>query len=353
MVKPSPFIYITGLRVNGKERAVKNNAEFSHAENSWRLEFAGLSFKDEKALCYKYRLLGWDERWQDATNERAVTFASLRSGAYTFEVSAITADGVESAGPASLSFEILPPFWQRWWFIALGAVLLSSILYAIHVVRLDRLLEIEKIRSRIATDLHDDIGAGLTHIGLLSQVALQKKNAPPREEEANVDARDLSNSMERIGNIARELSAAMSDVVWSVNPQHDSMNALQRRLRTFAHEVCEAKGIELNVEVAESLAAIKLHPETRRNLLLIAKEALHNVVKYSGSASVSVKFALQHNNVLMEIIDAGKGFDAAQMKNGNGLSNMRTRTEKLGGKLEVVSEFGKGARVQVIAPIKA
>ncbi len=154
-----------------------HNPHVSVLENSWRIEFTGLSFKDEKALRYKYRLLGWDGRWQETPNERAVTFASLRSGAHTFEVSAITADGVESAGPASLHFEILPPFWLRWWFIAFCVLIVGSVLYAIHIVRLGRLLEIEKIRSRIATDLHDDIGAGLTHIGLLSQVALQKKNA--------------------------------------------------------------------------------------------------------------------------------------------------------------------------------
>lgn len=350
-VTPLPFIYITGLRVNGKEQKVQDRAKFSHAENSWRIEFAGLSFKDEKALRYKYRLLGWDERWQEGS-ERAVTFASLRSGAYTFEVRAITVDGVESAAPAVLHFEILPPLWQRWWFIAFCAVLLSAILYAIHIVRLDRLLAIEKIRSRIATDLHDDIGAGLTHIGLLSQVALQRKSAPPRIETADGAVHDLSLSMERVGNIARELSAAMSDVVWSVNPQHDSMNALQRRLRTFAHEVCEAKGIELKVEVAEAIAALKLHPEIRRNLLLIAKEALHNAVKYSGTTSISVKFALEHNNILMDIVDVGKGFEIAPAKNGNGLANMRLRAEKLGGKFEIVSEFGKGTRIHVLAPIK-
>ena len=349
---PPPFIYITGLRVNGKERAVKAAAKFPHTENSWRIEFAGLSFKDEKTLRYKYRLLGWDEGWQETTNERAVTFASLRPGVYTFEVSAITADGVASAAPAALHFEILPPYWQHWWFIAFCLIVLGGILYAVHIVRLDRLLEIEKIRSRIATDLHDDIGSGLTHIGLLSQIALQKKNVPPSGADHSDTARDFNNAMERVGNIARELSAAMSDVVWSVNPQHDSMLALQRRLRTFAHEVCEAKGIALRIEVTKEIAGIKLHPEIRRNLLLIAKEALHNAVKYSGTTSIEVKFALNHKHILLDIIDAGNGFEIAPAKNGNGLSNMRLRAEKLGGKFEIVSARGKGTQIKVCTPIK-
>ena len=343
----TPLVYITDFYVKGEKRTLAAGAEYAYHENSCAVSFIGLSFKNEKAVRYRYRLRGLEDEWQGPIAEQTARFAALSPGAYTFEVLALNAAGVASA-PVSFTFTILPPYWQRWWFIALGLIVLSGILYATHVVRLDRLLEIEKIRSRIATDLHDDIGAGLTHIGLLSQVALQKKNARTREE----DASDLGNAMERVGNIARELSAAMSDVVWSVNPQHDSMMALQSRLRTFAGEVCEAKGIALHIEVAEALAAVKLHPEIRRNLLLIAKEALHNVVKYSGSASFSVKFAVQHDKILMDIIDAGNGFEVAQTKNGNGLANMRMRAEKLGGKFEVVSELGKGTRIQVNAPLK-
>ncbi len=355
-VHPQPLIYITGLRVNGKERPLQDGAEFSHAENSCRIEFTGLSFKDESALRYKYRLRGWDERWQETTSERAVNFASLRAGNYTFEVSAIAAEGIESAAPAAWRFKILPPFWLRWWFIAFCVLVIGSVAYAIHVARLDRLLAIEKIRSRIATDLHDDIGAGLTHIGLLSQVALQKAGVPQNGNGALATEEtpsELGHAMARVGHIARELSAAMSDVVWSVNPQHDSMSALQRRLRTFAHEICEAKGIALHLEIAAPLTLMKLDPEVRRNLLLIAKEALHNAVKYSGSASISVKFAWHDKNIFMEIVDAGKGFALASAKSGNGLSNMRLRAEKLGGKLEILSEAGKGTRIQVHVPIKA
>jgi signal transduction histidine kinase len=115
--------------------------------------------------------------------------------------------------------------------------------------------------------------------------------------------------MERVGGVARELSQAMSDVVWSVNPQHDSVEALQRRLSVFAHEICRAQNIALQFEVSPPLAGMKLHPEIRRNLLLIAKEALHNAAKYSGSPSVSVKFETNGKSLIVEIADAGKGFD--------------------------------------------
>jgi signal transduction histidine kinase len=315
-------------------------------------------------LQYKYRLRGLDDSWQGPIEQRSVTFASLQPGAYTFEVIAINADTVESAAPAALSFIISPPFWQRWWFIALCVLILGSILYAFHVVRLERLLEIEKIRARIATDLHDDIGAGLTHIGLLSQVALHKKgvqqfyvNGNTHEIEHDLKTaagaiHELGSSLERVGGVARELSQAMSDVVWSINPQHDSGEALQRRLSVFAHEICRAKNITLNFEISEQMAGIKLHPELRRNLLLIAKEALHNAVKYSGSASVAVKFGTNGKHLVVEIADSGKGFNPASAKNGNGLNNIRSRAEKLGGSCEIISTPGQGTRVTAMVPYR-
>lgn len=364
---PPPPVYLTGMRVNGKERPLQDKLKFSHDENLCALFFSGVSFKSQKALQYKYRLLGLDDSWQGPTDQRSVTFASLQPGAYTFEVIAINADTVESTAPAALTFTIALPFWQRWWFIAFCVLILGSILYAIHVVRLDRLLKIEKIRARIASDLHDDIGAGLTHIGLLSQVTLHKKgvqqfyaNATERNshaadhdlQTAAAAIHELGSSMERVGGVARELSQAMSDVVWSINPQHDSGEALQRRLSVFAREICRAKGVELKLEISESMAAMRLHPEIRRNLLLIAKEALHNAVKYSGSSSVAVKFETNGKQLVVAVADCGKGFDLASAKNGNGLANMRARAEKLGGSCEIFSAPNQGTRVTAMVPYK-
>jgi signal transduction histidine kinase/ligand-binding sensor domain-containing protein len=363
----APLIYLTDLYVKGEKRPLADQAEFSYNENSCTLSFIGISFKNEKALRYRYRLHGLDDEWQGPTSERTVRFAALPAGTYTFEAVAINAEGVASAAPAAFTFTISPPFWQRWWFIAFCVLILGSILYAAHVVRLDRLLEIEKIRSRIATDLHDDIGAGLTHIGLLSQVVLHKKgvqqfyaNQPEHNHhEAGQDLPtavgaiyELGGSLERVGGVARELSADMSDVVWSINPQHDSGEALQRRLSVFAHEICRAKDIVLNFEVSEQMAGIKLHPELRRNLLLIAKEALHNAVKYSGSPNVAVKFATNGKHLIVEIADCGKGFELASAKNGNGLNNIRSRAEKLGGSCEIISTPGQGTRVTARVPYK-
>lgn len=318
-------------------------------------------------LRYKYRLLGVDDQWQGPTDQHAVTYASLQSGIYSFEVTAINADGVSSIEPATLAFTILPPVWQRWWFIGIVAVFIGAVLYGFHTLRVQRLLAIEKIRSRIATDLHDDIGAGLTLIGLLSEMTLQKsgahvqlggaKNQNDNKSRDTGDSsptpvHELNSAMERIGDVARELSGVMSDVVWSINPKHDSIEALQRRLRAFAHDVCSAKNIDLHFELSKYLSGMKLHPEIRRNLLLIAKEALHNMAKYSGSPSVAVKFEVNGSEMKVSVEDQGKGFDVDQAKNGNGLMNMRNRAEKLGGRCEIVSEIGKGTSVTATVPYK-
>jgi len=364
---PPPPVYLTGMRVNGKDRPPQPDLRLSYDENVCTMLFTGISFKGSNSLRYKYRLLGTNEDWQEPIEQRVVTYASLRPGKYTFEVKAVNAEGLESIVPANLSFTISPPFWQRWWFIAFCLVVLASILYATHVTRVERLLEIERIRARIATDLHDDIGAGLTHIGLLSQVALQKKdvrqfitNDPrgtPQSDGADLQTaavaiHELAGSMERMGSVARELSAAMSDVVWSINPKHDSGEALHRRLSVFAHEICSAKGMTLKFELASEVAGMKLNPEIRRNFLLIAKEALHNAAKYSASPSVTVEFLTNENHLVVMITDHGRGFDVASGKNGNGLGNMRARAEKLGGACEIISTPGQGTRVMAMVPFK-
>jgi signal transduction histidine kinase/streptogramin lyase len=354
-----------GLRMQGRSFPFEEDLEFSHQENFCEIQFTGISFKAPQALRFQYKLSGPSGEGQAITSQRAVTYPGLRPGKYTFEVSAMNAAGITSEGPATLTFTIVPPFWRGWWFVALALASVGAIIIGLERLRVRRLLEIEKIRSRIATDLHDDIGAGLTHIGLLSEITLREYRqratageAPPAAGSAplrqppKAAKTAIDESIAQMGNIARELSAAMSDVVWSINPKHDSMEALLRRLTSFAQEICKAKNVELKMIVDERISRLKLHPEVRRNLLLIAKEALNNMAKYSHSKSVDVRIEGDGTFVSLAVDDFGSGFDVAKAKNGNGLLNMRSRAEKLGGACEIHSEAGKGTRVSVNVPIK-
>ena len=355
MKKLAVPIEITALRVSGKEADLQSELQFQSDENLFEIEFLGISLKDEKLLRFQYSLSARSNEWSGTTQQRSLQFTSLRPGDYHFKVKAVTAEGVESPEPAELRFTVLPPLWQRWWFILFAFILIGALLYAIHQVQLQRALAVERIRSRISTDLHDDIGAGLTHIGLLSDVALRKTELQDEKNDAFKNKemiQELAGSIERVGHIARELSNAMSDVVWSINPKHDSVEALIHRLSGFAYDVCEAKDIKLDMQVSRNIMHVRLDPEIRRNLLLVAKEAIHNAAKYSESSLVQVQLSLKNDEIWLEIVDQGKGFDLTSAREGNGLQNIRSRIEKLGGHCDISSQAGQGTRIFAVVRLK-
>src|SRR5262249_18993827 len=175
-----------------------------------------------------------DPDWQALTTLRTVNYASLTSGGYRFLVRAMNAEGQFSATPASLQFRILAPIWQRWWFVAIVLTLVGLIAYALDRYRVRRLLEIERVRTRIASDLHDDIGAGLSRIAVLSEVARHESGVPtPVTERLSVIAR-----------ASRELVDSMSDIVWVINPERDQLSDLNQRMRRFASDIFTSRGIE-------------------------------------------------------------------------------------------------------------
>lgn len=369
-----PPIYISSVRIAGHPLPLSELGEtqipelkLKPGQNNIQIDFFSLSFEFGEKLSYQFRLEGADQDWSAPGNQRTVHYASLSPGTYRFMVKAISTSGLTSPNPAMVEFTILPPFYQRWWFIAMSIVLIVGIVIGLERLRAQRLLETERLRSSIATDLHDDIGAGLTHIGLLSEVMLQRyplqpphaSGKEPKDEQADSSPMDskanleeIIHSMARVGTVARELSAAMSDVVWSINPRYDSLEALLHRLTAFACEICQARNIELKFEVPKDITRLKLNPEMRRSLLLIAKEALNNLAKYSDSPSAVVRIELNDKVISLTVEDHGKGFDLSHAGVGNGLVNMRTRAEKLHGRCEIHSEIGQGTRVKVMIPVK-
>ncbi|MRR13149.1 hypothetical protein EG835_11990, partial [bacterium] len=159
-----PPVYITRVEVNGTESPFWNGMELSHDQNSVSVEYIGISHRGEQPVRYQYRLEGSDRDWHELTREHGVTYAALKGGEYEFQVRAVNRDGVASPEPARWRFSVLAPVWLRWWFIAAVALSLAGAIWLFAQMRIRRLLEIERIRSRIATDLHDDIGASLTRI---------------------------------------------------------------------------------------------------------------------------------------------------------------------------------------------
>src|SRR5262249_30387881 len=256
---------------------------------------------------------------------------------YRFLARAVTADGVTSAA-AGFPFRILPPLWQRWWFRTAAVLLISALAYAFYRYRVSRLLEVVAMRMRIATDLHDDIGANLTRIAVLSEVVRRKGHADTDEQLAS------------IATVARESVTAMSDIVWTISPGRDGLDDLTSRMRDHAEEVFTANGTELTFTAPAIDRDLRLSVDTRRDVYLIFKEALNNAARHSGCSHVHVSLRSDATGLILSVADDGAGFDIVSGEQGNGLASMRRRAERLGAKLDISSQAGKGTTVQLEVP---
>jgi signal transduction histidine kinase len=220
--------------------------------------------------------------------------------------------------------------------------------------RLERQQAIERERARIAKDIHDDLGASLTRITMLSQ------SVRGEVEESAPAAEDL----DRIYSTARELTRAMDEIVWAVNPQHDTLDSLATYLGRFAQDFLMAAHVRCRLDVPMHLPVWPLTAETRHNLFLAFKEALHNIVKHAAAAEVRVSLTIERQVFTLCIEDQGCGFapqtagkeaapDPARLATGNGLSNMQQRLAEIGGRCEIQSAPGQGTKVAFIVPVRA
>jgi signal transduction histidine kinase len=268
---------------------------------------------------------------------------------------------------ASLSFTVLPQVWQTWWFKA-AAMLLGAALVAASVTwvirgrvrrkleQLERQRALERERARIARDIHDDLGANLTHITLLSQSARGELEA------GHSAAADL----DQIYTTARELTRAMDEIVWAVNPKHDTLDSLVAYLGRFGQTFLSGFGVRCRLDLPLRLPAWTLTSEIRHNVFLAFKEALHNIVKHAAATEVHISLEQQPDGFMLLVADNGRGFDPAALDggsgpdadparpaSGNGIQNMQRRLAELGGRCEWDTAPREGTRVRIIVPINS
>jgi len=344
-----PPVMITGLSVVGENQhvsalgeSVASLRDLKSNENQLQISFVGLSFEPGEELRYQYKLAGSTEGWGLPNQQRTVTLASLAPGRYEFLVRALNSDGVPSTVPARLSFVIMPPIWQRWWFIALAVIAFALVGIAAYRYRIRRLLEVANMRTRIATDLHDDIGANLTKIAILSEVAKQQIGDDENGKAAN--------PLSAIARISRESVASMSDIVWAINPDRDHMLDLVRRMRQHAEEVFTSRNIKLAFTAPPTDQNLKLGSDMRRDLLLIFKEAVNNAARHSGCSKVEINCRTSGSSLVLQVADDGGGFDQSEESDGEGLTSMRRRAERLGGTFDLNSKQSTGTTVEVRIP---
>jgi signal transduction histidine kinase/ligand-binding sensor domain-containing protein len=359
----APPVFIGGLRVAGKEHPVSALGETAISglvlepdQRNLQIDFYGLNLTSGDALRYQYKLEGTDDDWIALPPGQRSVPLILSAGNYKFLVRAVTLEGVVSAAPASVSFTVLRPVWQRWWFLLILAVLIVGLIYLVYRYRLQKLLELEKVRTRIATDLHDDIGASLSKIAILSEVVHQRV-APVAPDDA-----EINEPLEEIAGTSRELVDSMSDIVWAINPERDHLSDLIQRMRNLAGEMTEYADIGLRVRLAgvEEGADLPLGADLRREIYLIFKETINNLVRHSACEMAEVSFGIENDQLVISVRDDGRGFHvpangngaAGATRGGNGLPNMKRRAANLGGSYEITSEIGRGATFVLRVPLQ-
>jgi signal transduction histidine kinase len=248
-----------------------------------------------------------------------------------------------------LSFTIKSPFYTSWWFVALLILTIIGITVLIvkgiqkvrfqnQIKEIERQIAIEKERLRISKDMHDEVGASLTRISILSELAKKQQNEPAKAQQIVDQISEIS------GNVVDE----MSEIIWAMNPRNDTLDCFSSYVRQYASSYLETTGIDGKFLFPDEIPSRQMSSELRRNLFLVIKEALHNIVKHSGAESVNLTLHIDHNIISIEITDNGKGFiPGTRNGTGNGLINMRKRMEDIDGQFEILSETGKGTKIKL------
>ena len=333
-------------------------------QHRYEFQFTALSFDAPEKVYFRYRLEGVETKWVDVQSPRKAYYSHISPGHYRFRVLACNNDGVWNEQGATLAFTVEPAFWQTWWFRISGGIMTAlagggSVWLDARrrmrrkVERLQRQQAIERERIRIARNIHDDLGANLTRITMLS--------ASARSDLDN--SRQVAGHLDQIHNTARELTRAMSEVVWAVNPRHDTLGSVGAYLEEFGQNLLKTAGLRCKIDMPAQFPTRVITAEVRHNIFLAFKEALHNAIKHAGASEVRIALAVKPDVFTLMVEDDGRGFametalagtlrDQPRRGAGNGLANMRQRLAEIGGRCEIESAPGKGTRVTFTVALK-
>lgn len=300
------------------------------------IRYTALSLQAPEKNRFKYMLEGADTGWNDAGTERAAHYNNLAPGRYRFRVIACNNDGVWNETGATLALVLLPHFWQTWWLRSAVLVGIGGLLWLLYRVRLARLRAIESLRVQIAANLHDDVGARLTKVAMITESA----------ERETPDSGPLKSHIQTIARTTGEIIQAMDEIVWTINPKNDTLDHLANYIFQYAQEYFQDTGVRCRLDVPAQLPERAVSTETRHNLFMAVKEALNNVLKHSEASEVRLGLALADGKLTITIADNGRGFSPGQpQRRGNGLENMQQRLKRVGGRLGLESQPGRGTRI--------
>jgi len=338
-----PSIAFTSFKVFGKEAALPQSLPatkeifLNYDQNFFSIEFSALDIAPSHKHRFAYFLEGIDPSWVNAEKRSIAFYTDINPGKYKFSLRACNADGVWSA-PLTLSIIIAPAWWMTWWFKTLIVVFILSLIYLIYLYRLKQMLAIQSIRLNIANDLHDEIGSNLSSISVDSQILLQSTKLEESEQEL----------ISFIGKTAKETVETMRDIIWFINPQNDfDTNLVIKMKETAAKLVAD---LEWTFVAKEDVEFDKFNLETRRNIFLIYKEALHNIVRHARATKCTITLGEKEKGVILTVSDNGIGFNVETVKENTGLRSIKRRALKIHGNLDIQSFAGNGTTLQLIVP---
>lgn len=322
-----PIVHLLELNASGRDFE-PGNLQLKHDRNFIEIGFYAINFTAPTQVIYEYRMHGIDPEWQQ-TSERFAKYPSLPPGDYTFQVHARNSSGVWSKEMASIKITIHPPFWMSWWFLILTVSTVIGIIYLFYRnYKYMKMVDIERMRVRIASDLHDDVGASLTEIALQSDFL-----------QASSLNTELKQSLNQIGTQCRKIVTSLDDIVWSIDARNDTLGDLTDRMQDYILNVLEPKNFRVLYDFEELKMENKLPVPVKENLYLIFKEAVNNIAKYSNGDVVTVTMKSANNEFKFEIHDngdTGKGMK----KTGHGLRNMDMRAQRIGGSIAIDDKKG-------------
>lgn len=334
-----PNVVLEAVFVENQNLPFGNGVVVTPGKESLRFEFTALSLTSPGKVNFRYQLEGFDREFSEADAVRSARYPKVPPGHYQFRVVACNNDGVWNQTGASVAVVVRPFWWATTWFRA-SVVLASTAGLAGYLrARRARRREIEQLRVRIASDLHDDLGSSLWSITLLSRM-LAKHGKLGDEERQDIN---------EIHRIAIQSSNSIRDIIWLINPAFDSLQDLILRTKDFAGTALRGAEYRMRCEIPD--LSRKLPFDLRHNLFLFFKEALTNIARHAQATQVEVSIEENAGHWRLTIRDNGRGFDPAARTEGNGLKNLRARAERMGARLEITSQPGQGSMlVLTIAP---
>ncbi len=337
-----------GSRPSKKALALVDNDPNGHAQwNTGRIQVSAVNPGD-------HLLVEWDEMFSIGPGTpNTATYENLPPGFYRFNLNALTIMGQPTVAKYSVGIEVPFPFWRTPWFWTTVAILVVGLFLGFwryravrHLraenLRLEQQQTLERERFRIARDIHDDLGARVTQISLVSALAGHNTS----------DAAAAEANFRNITQIAREMVASLYDTIWVVNPENDNLEAVGNYLCQMVNQLSSQAGLRCRLEVPPLPADVSISSHQRHNLNLAVKEAMHNTIKHAAASEVRMKMTLNKSELIVSLQDDGRGFELKTENDGNGLANMKHRLEDIGGSAEINSNAGQGTTVLLRMPFQ-